>query len=97
MPAERQQRTPPRERTFAEVFPWRNIRRAVMLVFLIVAIVVIKRSAGRFLTRVGEMWGAPAPTATQFDHRTGVGNRRIRLGPGLAPAASLPVTGGPSR
>src|SRR5580765_1745916 len=45
----------PRERTFAEVFPWRNIRRAMLLVATIVAIVAIKRSAAPFLTRLTQI------------------------------------------
>jgi hypothetical protein len=55
---------PPRERTFAQVFPWRNMRRALMLLALIGAIVGIKRSAGRFLADVTEWFGAPPPTRT---------------------------------
>ncbi|MES1172279.1 MAG: hypothetical protein ABUL77_03490 [Bacteroidota bacterium] len=105
MVPERFQRPPPRERTFAELFPWRNIRRAVMLVLLIVAIVVIKRSTGGMLTRVGEMWGTPrsaerdsgsarGPSGTPSDQRPGdgAGNaavRQIRLGPGLAPRPGI--------
>lgn len=91
---ERQQRQPPRERTFAEVFPWRNIRRAVMLVLLIVAIVMIKRSTAPLLTRVTEMWGPP-PTSSPRSappgapggpgQREGQRELRVRLGPGLTP------------
>lgn len=74
-------RPPPRERTFAEVFPWRNIRRAAMLVLLIVAIVVIKRSTGGFLNRVGSLWATPVRRVAP-DNETAP---RVRLGPGLAP------------
>jgi hypothetical protein len=54
-----QQRPAPAEKTFRQLFPWRNIRRAMMLVLLIVAIVVIKRSAQPMLERAGQMWGSP--------------------------------------
>ena len=55
-----QPRPAPRERTFAEVFPWRNLRRAFMLVVLIVGILIIKRSMARLLGTATQMWGAPA-------------------------------------
>lgn len=60
MALERLPRSPPQEKSFGQLFPWRNIRRALMLVLLIVAIVVIKRSAQPMLERVGQMWGSPA-------------------------------------
>ena len=87
MSPERQQRSPPRERTFAQLFPWRNMRRAVMLVLLILAIVMIKRSTGPLLSRVGEMWGPPPPIA--IVSATAFARRRRRLqdspGPGTRP------------
>jgi len=68
MTPERLHRSPPQEKSFGQVFPWRNIRRAMMLVLLIVAIVVIKRSAQPMLERVGQMWGSPvrAPASVQI-------------------------------
>lgn len=87
------QRVPPRERTFAELFPWRNLRRAVVLLLLIVAIVVIKRSTGGFLGRIGDLWGTtrtgPAPGDATSGARGGArpgDGVRVRLGPGLAPS-----------
>jgi hypothetical protein len=59
MALERLPRAAPAEKTFAQLFPWRNIRRAMMLVLLIVGIVVIKRSAQPLLQRAGQMWGSP--------------------------------------
>jgi len=76
-------------RTFAQLFPWRNMRRVIMLLALIVAIIVIKRSMGPLLGRASQLWGlgsppsAPAPAATP----TGVGpdaSFRVHLGPTLA-------------
>jgi hypothetical protein len=98
MPLDRQ-RPPPRERTFGELFPWRNMRRAVMLVLLIVAILTIKRSTGGFLTRVGALWGTPGAASARapVPGQSGAGQDarrpfspggvgvRVRLGPGLAP------------
>jgi hypothetical protein len=91
--SERQPRPPPREKTFAELFPWRNILRAMMLLLLILAIVAVKRSAGPLLSRVGEMWGPPAPPPADSVRGAGSGaaDRRIRLGPGLAPTAAKPA------
>jgi hypothetical protein len=68
MALERLPRSPPQEKSFGQLFPWRNIRRALMLVLLIVAIFVIKRSAQPMLERVGQMWGPPArrPAAVQI-------------------------------
>lgn len=86
MPSERHLRPPPRERTFAELFPWRNIRRALMLVLLIVAIVMIKRSAGPWLARMGDMWGSSMPASVPG----GDSVHQIRLGPGLTPR--IPAT-----
>lgn len=94
MPFDRQ-RPVPRERTFAELFPWRNMRRALMLVLLIVAIVAIKRSTSGFLGRVGALWGNPsAAPGASGDSRSSAetgrlqGAPRVRLGPGLAPHPS---------
>ena len=89
MPFDRQ-RPVPRERTFAELFPWRNMRRALMLVLLIVAIVAIKRSTSGFLGRVGALWGNPAAAPSASGHPPAGTERlqgppRVRLGPGLAP------------
>ena len=85
------QRTPPRERTFGQLFPWRNIRRAVMLVLLIVAIVVIKRSAQPMLERVGQMWGTPAQTSAPVQIRAVVRPpAQVGVGHGAPAATSIP-------
>jgi len=80
---------PPPERTFAELFPWRNVTRALMLVGLILAIVVVKRSAGGFLQRVTNLVAPPSPSAAlaPAPRLPVAGGATIRLGPGLAPAA----------
>lgn len=92
MPLERQRLPAPRERTFAELFPWRNMRRAAMLVLLIVAIVAIKRSTAPLLSRVGTLWGSPATEVQQQPNLEGA-VRRIRLGPGLAPRSTTVTDG----
>ena len=69
-----------RERTFAELFPWRNLRRAFMLLLLIIAIVFIKRSMGRLLGTATQLWGNPPPRA---EPRRDFG---VHLSPMRAPA-----------
>jgi hypothetical protein len=89
MRLERPQVPPPREKTFAELFPWRNMRRALMLALLILGIVIIKRSAAPMLSRASEMWGSPQPQPSVRQDQP----RVIRLGPGLRPAAAPPGDG----
>lgn len=86
MAFERLPRAAPAEKTFGQLFPWRNIRRAMMLVLLIVGIVVIKRSAQPMLERAGQMWGSPRPAAAPVQIRAVV--RPAPLPP--TPAASAP-------
>lgn len=93
---ERPTRSSPRERTFAELFPWRNIRRALMLVALIVAIVLIKRSMSPLLGRASQLWGPVAPAPAQPRDQRGLQlprppGFRVHLGPTLAPSASTPT------
>jgi hypothetical protein len=91
---ERPTRPSPRERTFAELFPWRNIRRALMLVALIVAIVIIKRSMSPLLGRASQLWGLGSPPPAQPRDPRGVPVPRppgfgLHLGPTLAPSPPL--------
>jgi len=94
------QRPPPGERTFAQLFPWRNVARAMVLVVIIFAIVAIQRSTGSLFSRVGELLGPPGPTPTTpartptssdevprpaAPQPPGQQGLRVRLGPGLAP------------
>jgi hypothetical protein len=95
MDLERPPRSAPRERTFARVFPWRSVRRALMLLALIVAIVVIKRRMGDFLQQAGRLWSPltetppsrrpPAPGGA-------VPPTTVHLGPALAPRPAAPNT-----
>jgi hypothetical protein len=88
-------RRSPRERTFGELFPWRNMRRALMLVALIVAIVVIKRSMSPLLGRASQLWGlgSPPPPARAVD-RPGAPVPPpafgAHLGPSLSPRPTPP-------
>ena len=86
-------REPPPERSFLQVFPWRNIRRALMLVLVIFAIVAIKRSTGSLLSRIGDLWGPARGTASAPTPTDGI---RIKLGPGLAPPNPAPARLTPS-
>jgi hypothetical protein len=101
MPSERHPRPEPPERTFAALFPWRHMRRVVALIVLILAIVMIKRSLGRMLTRAGELWGGPraassapvSPAAPlQSAPPAGPTPFGVHLGPGLAPPPRPPPT-----
>ena len=88
---ERPTRPSPRERTFAELFPWRNIRRALMLVALIVAILIVKRSMSPLLGRASQLWGLGSPPPPE--HRGGQvppPGFGVHLGPTLAPSPTAP-------
>jgi len=85
----RERTTRSRERTFAQLFPWRNMRRVLMLLALIVAIVVIKRSMGPLLGRASQLWGlgSAPPPSPPVETTTGAvpgSPFRVRLGPTLA-------------
>lgn len=87
--------TRPRERTYVELFPWRNMRRVLMLVALIVAIVVIKRSMAPLLGRASQLWGLGPPTARAPNVDRPVAGARppafgVHLGPTLAPGTTTP-------
>ncbi|HEY4186528.1 MAG TPA: hypothetical protein VGP07_15735 [Polyangia bacterium] len=88
MDLERHPRPAPRERTFAQLFPWRSIRRALMLVVLIVAIVIIKRRMGAFLEHAGQLWGPVSPAPAAASHPAGTAT--VHLGPSLAPPTTPP-------
>jgi len=86
----RERTTRSRERTFAQLFPWRNMRRVIMLLALIVGIIVIKRSMGPLLGRASQLWGlgpassAPAPADAPTSVEPGA-SFRVHLGPTLTP------------
>jgi hypothetical protein len=97
MASQWQFRPAPRERTFAQVFPWRNVLRALALVVLIFAIVMIKRSMRPMLERATQLWATPAHSPARPPGqapRAAPGSRPaapaadgfgVHLGPGLAP------------
>ena len=94
MDLERPPRSAPRERTFAQLFPWRSVRRALMLVVLIVAIVVIKRRMGAFLQQAGRLWSpiteSPAPSQRPPVPAGAAPPTTVHLGPALAPQPAAP-------
>jgi len=73
------------------------MRRVLMLVALIVAIVVIKRSMAPLLGRASQLWGLGAPTARAPNadrpvapvHPPAFG---VHLGPTLAPGHTTPTS-----
>ena len=52
---------PPPERTFWQLLPRRNLRRALLLIIAIVAVIAIKRSGGLSLDRIFQQVAPPAP------------------------------------
>ena len=94
MDLERPPRSAPRERTFAQLFPWRSVRRALMLVVLIVAIVVIKHRMGAFLQQAGRLWSPltepPATSPRPAIPSGAVPPTTVHLGPALAPQPAAP-------
>jgi hypothetical protein len=55
------QLSPPPERSFWQLVPRRNLRRALLLLIAIVAVIAIKRSGGLSLDRIFQQV-APTPT-----------------------------------
>lgn len=56
-----------RERTYLSLLPWRNFRRVVFLIFALMAVVALKKSAAGFFNRLLESV-APAPPAAAPAH-----------------------------
>ena len=55
---------PPPERSFWQLVPRRNLRRALLLIIAIVAVIAIKRSGGLSLDRIFQQVAPPAPAPT---------------------------------
>jgi hypothetical protein len=53
---------PPPERTFWQLLPRRNFRRALLLIIAIVAVIAIKRTGGLSLDKIFEQVAPPLPT-----------------------------------
>ena len=82
------------------------MRRVIMLLALIVAIIVIKRSMGPMLGRASQLWGlgstssAPPRGEATTNPTTGVGPAapfRVHLAPTLAPPPKEPPRPSPDR
>ena len=54
-------RGPERAPRSSLVLPWRNFRRVVFLIFALMAVVALKRSAGGFFNRLLESVASPPP------------------------------------
>jgi len=61
-----EQLPPPPERTFWQLLPRRNLRRALLLIIAIVAVIAIKRSGGLSLDRIFQQV-APAGSTPSVD------------------------------
>jgi len=93
MEVERPPRPVPRERTFAQVFPWRSVRKALMLLALIIAIVVLKLRMGAFLQQAGRLWSPLTETPTPARRAPDPGGApppTVHLGPALGPQPAAP-------
>jgi hypothetical protein len=55
---------PPPERSFWQLVPRRNLRRALLLIIAIIAVIAIKRSGGLSLDRIFQQVAPVAPTPT---------------------------------
>jgi len=64
MPTERQLQEVLRERSFREVFPWRNVTKAVLLLVAIAGIVVLKRKIDPLIKMTGDALSLPQPSQT---------------------------------
>lgn len=62
MPTERQLQEVLRERSFREVFPWRNVTKAVVLLLAIAGIVVLKRKMDPLIKMTGDALSLPRPS-----------------------------------
>ena len=60
-------RPPPPEKSFWELLPRRNLRRALFLIGALIAIIVIKRMGGFSLAKLFD-GVAPAPAQQRFQH-----------------------------
>ncbi len=70
-----------RERTYLSLLPWRSFRRVVFLIFALLAVVALKKSAGGFFNRVLESV-APAPAAAPAPARPAAPPTTVHLQPG---------------
>jgi len=60
MPTERQLQEALRERSFRELFPWKNLRKALFLLMVIVGVVILKRQIDPLLKLAGTSLSPPA-------------------------------------
>jgi hypothetical protein len=63
-----EQLPPPPERSFWQLLPRRNLRRALLLIIAIVAVIAIKRSGGLSLDRIFQQVAPAGPTPNSSFH-----------------------------
>jgi hypothetical protein len=73
---------PPPERTFWQLLPRRNLRRALLLIIAIVAVLAIKRTGGLSLDKIFDQVAPAAPTQPAG---SGAGFQRIEVRPPTDP------------
>jgi hypothetical protein len=69
---------PPPERSFWQLVPRRNLRRALLLIIAIVAVLFIKRTGGLSLDKIFEQMAPAVPTQPA---RSGAGFQHIEIHP----------------
>lgn len=65
------------ERSYLSLVPWRNFRRVLFLILALMGVVVLKRSAGGFFSRIIESVAPPAAPAHHAPETT----VHLQLGP----------------
>ena len=75
---------PPPERTFWQLLPRRNLRRALLLIIAIVAVIAIKRSGGLSLDRIFQQV-APSGPGPSVDSKGAFQHIEVRPSPTRLP------------
>lgn len=76
-----EQLPPPPERSFWQLLPRRNLRRALLLIIAIVAVIAIKRSGGLSLDRIFQQVAPPGPMQSSDPNAPNGGFHHIEVRP----------------
>jgi len=82
---------PPSERTYWELLPRRNFRRALLLLAALIAVVVIRQMGGfsfsKLFDQIGDPGRVPAPSRDVSRRAEPAGTRRDSVAPPVTPAS----------
>jgi hypothetical protein len=73
-----EQLPPPPERSFWQLLPRRNLRRALLLIIAIVAVIAIKRSGGLSLDKIFQQVAPAGPTPSPNSPSSGFHHIEVR-------------------